>query len=438
MGAGRRIVIATFGSAGDLNPFVALAHALQRQGFRPVIATGGFYREWIESEGLEFAPVRPDVDDLTQRLGMDMTEIARRLARDEGFLFRELVFPYLRRSYDDVVAASEGAAAVVAHSLAFAAQIAAERQRIPLVNIVLSPLFLASAGDPPQSERSLFVRAPRSAVALRYNNALLWSLTQIMAMRSGPVAALRRDLGLPRRRGRALLTGGPAAAATIALASPLLASPQPDHPPNTLIAGHTFRDRFLGADDDLSQELEAFLAAGSAPIVVTLGSLMVRDKVEFYRAAGLGALRAGRRAVLLAADDERAALSIGLPADLFVAGYVRHSRLFPRACAILHHGGVGTSGQALRAGKPQLVVPFFGDQPDNAGRLARLGVARRLDYPRCTVDRMAAEFAALLGGADYVRRAHEIGAVVAREDGAERAANRIAALLEREPAPVGR
>lgn len=437
MATGRKIVIATFGSLGDLNPFVALAHALKRQGSEPVVATSEFYRSWIESEGLGFAPMRPDVDELTERLGMDIGEIARRVTQDDGFMFRELIFPYLRRGYDDVVAASDGAAAIVAHSIAFAAQIAAERLRLPLVNVVLSPLFLMSAHDPPQGEGSPFVRGPRSAPALAYNKAMAWSLTQILGQRAAPIGSLRRELGLPRRRGRALLTGGPSAAATIALASPLLAPPQPDHPRNTFIAGHTFHDRFIDAAAGLPPELDAFLGAGSPPLVVTLGSFVVRDKIDFYCAAGLAARRIGRRAVLLAADEECSALSEGLPADIFVAGYVPHSRLFPRACAIAHHGGSGTSGQALRAGKPQLVIPFLGDQPDNAGRLARLGVARRLPYRRFAVDSAAAELEALFAEESYARRAGELGAIVAREDGAARAAEKIADILERELIDAG-
>lgn len=437
MATARKIVIATFGSLGDLNPFVALAHALKRQGFEPVLATSEFYRGWIEGEGLGFAPMRPDVDEVTERLGMDIGEIAERVSRDDGFMFRELIFPYLRQSCDDVAAAGEGASAIVAHSLAFAAQIAAERLGLPLVNVVLSPLFLFSAHDPPQGERTPFVRAPNSAPALAYNKALAWALTRMLSLRAAPLGRLRRDLGLPRRKGRALLTGGPSVTATIALASPLLAPPQPDHPPNTFIAGHTFHDRFVDATESLPPELEKFLTAGPSPLVVTLGSFVVRDKVEFYRAAGAAARRLRRRAVLLAAEEERAALSEGLPADLFVAGHVPHSLLLPRAAAVAHHGGAGTSGQALRAGKPQLVIPFFGDQPDNAGRLARLGVARRLPFERFSVDRAVAELEALFADEAYASRARELGAIVSREDGAARAAERVAALLTREPAVVG-
>lgn len=433
----RKIVIATFGSLGDLNPFVALAHALKRQGFEPVIATSEFYRGWIEGEGLAFAPMRPDVDELTERLGMDIGEIATRVTQDDGFLFGELIFPYLRHSFDDVALASEGAAAIVAHSFAFAARIAAERLELPLIDVVLSPVFFISAYDPPQGERSPFLRAPRSAPALAYNKALAWSLTHILGLRAAPIAQLRRELGLPPRHGRALLSGGSYAAATIALASPLLAPPQPDHPPNTLIAGHTFHDRFIGAAEGLSPELEAFLCAGAPPIVVTLGSFVLRDKLEFYLAAGLAARRLGRRAVLLVAEEERGSLSEGMPSDMFVAGHVRHSHLFPRASAILHHGGAGTSGQALRAGKPQLVVPVFGDQPDNAGRLTRLGVARRLPYERFSAERIRTELEALFADESYASRARELGASVAHEDGAAKAAEKIAAVSERRSITVG-
>lgn len=434
MARSRRIVIATFGSLGDLNPFVALAHALKRQGFEPMLATSEVYRGWIEGEGSSFAPMRPDLNEVTARLGVDLDEIAKRVVEDDGFLFRELIFPYLRQSYEDVIAAGRGAAAIVAHSLAFSAQIAAERLGLPLVNVVLSPLFLASAHDPPQGEGTPFVRTPRSAPAIAYNRALAWALTQGLSFRAAPLSGLRRDLGLPRRWGRELLTGGPAVTATIALASPLLAPPQPDHPPNTFIAGHTFHDRFTDAVEGLPAELEDFVNAGPPPLVVTLGSFVSRDKVEFYRAAGRAARRVGRRAALLVAEEERASLSEGLPPDLIVAGHVRHSLLFPRACAIVHHGGAGTAGQALRAGKPQLVVPLFGDQPDNAGRLTRLGVARRLPYERFSSDRAVAELEALFADPAYASRAREIGAIVAREDGAARAAERIAALLRREPA----
>lgn len=421
-----KIVIATFGSLGDLNPFVALARALREAGLRPVIATSAAFRATIESEGLDFAPMRPDIDDVLARLGMEMGEIARRVGASDEFLFRELIFPFLRQSYDDVLAACDGAAAVVAHSIAFGAQAAAERARLPLVNAVLSPVFLMSAHDPPA--QAPFVAFPRTRTAIAYNKAVAWSLTQALGLLASPIRRLRREAGLPARSGRALLTNGPYAAGTIALVSPLLVSPQPDHPRDLLIAGHTFHDRF--ADAAFEPELDAFLEAGPPPVAVTLGSFVAHDNLDLYRASAAAARGLGRRAVLLTAEADRAAARETLLApDVFVAGYVPHSRLLPRACAVIHHGGVGTTGQALRAGKPQLVIPFFGDQPDNAARVARLGVGRGLARGRRGASLIARELEALLGDEAKAKRASEIGAIVSREDGAATAAAQIAALL---------
>ncbi|MBG0811360.1 glycosyltransferase [Methylosinus sp. H3A] len=429
MGDGRKIVIATFGSLGDLNPYVALAHALKRIGFRPVLAASAFYRDWIESEGLGFAAVRPDVGELAERFGMDIGVLAERVARDDGFMFRELIFPYLRQSFEDVAAASEGAAAVVAHSLCFSAKLAAERLGLPLFDGVVSPLFLLSAYDPPLGPRSRFVAAPRSGPALAYNKAMAFALTHVLAWQGRPIARLRRELGLPRRRGRALLTGGPHAAATFGLVSPLLAPPQPDHPADLFIVGHTFHDRFTDTAEGLPAALEAFLEAGGPPIVVTLGSFVVRGRSEFYRAVGLAALRLRHRAVLLVADEEREALAEGLPPQLFVAGHVRHSLILPRAAAVVHHGGSGACGQALRAGRPQLVVPVFGDQGDNAARVERLGVGRLLPYDRCSTERLVEELGALFSDDGYARSAREAAGRIGSEDGAAAAAAKIAAFV---------
>lgn len=435
MTANRKILLATFGSLGDLNPFVALAHALKAAGFEPIIATSAAYEPWIREEGFGFAPIGPDVHEVMRRLNMDMGEIARRMTANDDFFFRELIFPFLRPAYDDLLAASKGAAAIVAHSIAFAAHAAAERRRLPLANVFLSPLFFMSAHDPPSGVKAApFVRDPRSIPAIAYNQAVAWGWTRLFGLYAAPIRRLRREAGLPGCSGRALLTGGPSVAATIALVSPLLAPPQPDHPPNALIAGHTFHDRVATANERLGAELEAFIEAGPPPIVVTLGSFVAHDSFEFYRRSAAAAHRLGRRVVLLAADEQRASARAALSAaGAFVAGYVPHSRLFPRACAIVHHGGSGTTGQALRTGKPQLVVPFFADQPDNAARLVRLGVARRLAHGRYTEDRVARELEALLGDETYAARAKEVGALVAREDGAARAARAIADMLERNP-----
>lgn len=426
--SGRKILIATFGSLGDLHPFVALAHALAREGFAPVIATSAAYADYIRGEGLGFVAVRPDADDLTSRLGMDLGQIARKMAEDDRFLFETLIFPHLRESFDDLDAAAADAVAIVSHSLAFAARLVAEARGLPLVTVLLSPLMLFSAEDPPQGSQLPLRLAPASPVGIAWNRALLWSAAHAVALWAAPLRRLRRELGLRPRYGLDLLLGAESSDAVVGLFSPSLAPAWRAQGPRMFVAGHSFHDRFLG-NAALSAELGDFLAAGEAPIVITLGSFVTRARRDFYRDCMEAAARLGRRAVVLAHDDDAPALAEASPRGVFVSAYAPHSKIFPRAAVILHHGGVGTTGQALRAGRPQVVTPFLGDQFDNAARLARLGLARVVDGKTATQDALRDALAALDGG--HAARAQEVAERVREEDGAASAATRIASLLAR-------
>jgi rhamnosyltransferase subunit B len=427
-----KILIATFGSLGDLHPFIALGKALQDEGFAVVVATSRYHRERVEAQGLGFAAVSPDLEELSERLGLDLGGMARRMSEDDGFLFEKLIFPYLHRSYRQLLTEAEGAAAIVAHSIAFSAHATAETLQIPLVLVTLSPMLLFSAYDPPYGTRAPFIPEPQTRASLGYNRALLKVFAGLADLWAAPLRRFRRDLGLPNPGPFALYRGGAPDVATIGLHTPLLAPPRPDHSPNLLIAGHSFHDGAAAMEEEEASRLEAFLAAGEPPLVVTLGSLLVHGCSAYYRACVEAALKLQQRAVLLVGADQLAELRAGAPPCVHVAAYVPHSRLFPRALAIVHHGGAGTSGQALRAGKPQLVTPFLGDQQDNAARLARLGVARTLPGRKVTAEGLARELSALLATPDYARRAGALAPHIAAEDGPAVAARRIAELARRQ------
>lgn len=419
-----KILIATFGSLGDLHPFVALGHALAREGFAPVIATSAAYADYICGEGLGFTPIRPDADDLMRRLGMDLGEMARRMAEDDRFLFDTLIFPHLQESFEDFCAAAEGAVAVVAHSLAFAARVAAEARGLPCVTILLSPLMAYSPDDPPAGSKAPFLTAPVGSLGRLYNRALLWSLSHAIALWAAPLRRLRREAGLRPRHGLDLILGVDSNVANIGLFSPLLAPRQ--EKAWLRVAGHSFHDRYLEGGA-LDPALDAFLNAGEPPIVFTLGSFVARARRDFYLDCIEVTQALGRRAVLLAHEGDVGALAACLPPEVFVAAYAPHSKVFPRACAVVHHGGVGTSGQALRGGRPQLVTPFLGDQFDNAERLRRLGVARVVDGRTATPEIMARELLAL--DFTYHRAAEEKAMRIRGEDGAAVAAQWIADLF---------
>jgi UDP:flavonoid glycosyltransferase YjiC (YdhE family) len=429
--ARRKILIATSGSLGDLHPFVALAHALASEGLEPVVATCAYYRDYILSEGLAFAPIRPDLDDMSRDVSLDLHGIARAMAKEDGFLFRKLIFPYLHQAYEDISAAAEGASLIVAHALAFPAQAVAEKRGLPLANVILSPLLLPSAYDPPDGAFSPYVLAPRNGLSRAYNRFMKAVTARAVWLWAAPLRSFRTQLGLQNQLGAGPFSMGWHADATIALYSPLLAPLQPDHPPGTAIAGHSFHDRHMNSGEELRPALEAFFDAGAPPIVFTLGSFFARDRVDHFRACVDAAQDLGRRAILMLHADDLAELGDEFSKDVMALSYVPHSWLFPRACAVVHHGGVGTSGQAMRSGVPQLVTPVMGDQFDNAARLERLGVARTLVAKKATVASLGNSLSILLTDENYARRARELAPSLEREDGARAAARIISQMLNR-------
>ena len=222
----------------------------------------------------------------------------------------------------------------------------------------------------------------------------------------------------------------------LALFSPVLAKPQPDWPRHTHLTGFPFLDQ---ADLIPPPGLREFLDSGPAPVVFTLGSAAVLCADNFYRESAAAARQIGRRALLLVGKETRNELPGSMTPDIAAFDYAPFSEVFPRACAIVHHGGIGSTGQALRAGKPMMVVPSSHDQPDNAARLVRLGVARTIPSHRYTARRAADLLQRLLSDPRYADAAAEIGRQVQSEDGVASACNLLEELLAaRAPSTAGR
>jgi UDP:flavonoid glycosyltransferase YjiC (YdhE family) len=199
---------------------------------------------------------------------------------------------------------------------------------------------------------------------------------------------------------------------------------QPDFPPGFVIGGFAFYDGDAAADP-LSPKLNDFLERGPPPLVFTLGTSAVHDSSRFVQVAHDAVRQLGERAIMVL--DEQSGHGPGHPAvgDVMITGYVPYSRLFPRAKVIIHHGGIGTTAQALRSGRPQLVTPYFVDQPDNAARIERLGLARVIPHDRWTATRVVHGLQALVADPNPAARAQTVASGISTEDGV-RAAVRIA------------
>ena len=421
---GKRVVITTFGSFGDLNPYLGLALGLKARGHDPAIATAEFYRPFVEAEGVGFRPVRPD------RNLYDIEAVRRsNPGRTPAYLMKELLFPRLQESYEDLSEATRGADMLLTHPLTFAGPLVAEKVSIPWVSTVLAPISFFSAHDFPALP--VF---PRLAVVPRRLGPGAGRALGGLAKRATrhwpePVRRLRTEIGLSPGK-HPIHEGQFSPELVLAMFSRVLAKPQPDWPPNTRITGHVFYDG--SGRDGLSPDLERFLASGPAPVVFTLGTGVVGKGPaadSFYRES-LKAVRILKlRSLFLVGKDPKSRLPVPLPKGVAAVDHAPFSKLFPRAAAVVHQGGIGTIGQVLRSGRPQLVVPFAGDQPDNALRVQRLGSAEVL-YPRqYTAPRAARLLGDLLGESEYARRAGEVAGLVRSEDGVGDACDAIEELF---------
>jgi len=424
-----RIVISTFGSFGDLHPYVAIALELKRRGHTPVIATSEVYREKMNAAGVEFIPVRPDMPAYDQTA--ELLRIIEPIMdpREGGERVMELLLPHLRDIYEDLNAAVDGADLLLTHPLPLLGPIVAQLRKLPWISSVLAPASFLSVYDPivPPQWPGLYHLMRLSPWVGRGVMALAkQKLDKLMQ----PVYDLRAELGLPRGE-QPVLAGQHSPTKVLGLFSKVMAEPQPDWPAQTVVTGFPFYDRrdFFG-ESEIAKGLLEFLDAGPPPIVFTLGSSAFWVARNFYLDSINAAQALGRRALLLI-GHARNLPSSPLPDGVAAFEYAPFSQVLPHACAIVHQGGVGTTGQGLRSGKPVLVLPHAHDQFDNGHRVTRLGCGRVLSRPRYNAETATRELRMLLENPSYREAAARIGEVVRHEQGAVVAADEIESVLAR-------
>lgn len=422
---GKRILLTTYGSLGDLQPYLALGLELQARGHQAVIGTSARYRDRIEALGLEFAAIRPDLPDddaLPELLAKIMD--AR---RGTETVVRDVVLPHVRAAFEDTLQAARGADLLVSHLLTFATPEVGHVLGIPWVTTILQPISLFSVYDPPVlGQYPIFNR-------LRGLGPAFWRIVRQASLRSinswyGQLRTLQREIGSPWL-GKAPMFEILSNDLVLALFSPLFGRPQPDWPPQTVATGFPFFDPPGG--NALQPELQAFLAAGPPPLVFTLGSSAVMTPGDFYGVSVEATQRLGRRAVLLVGREGMAALPAlpPLPPEILSVAYVPHGALFPHAAAVVHQGGIGTTAQAMRAGLPMLVVPFAHDQFDNAHRVEQLGIGLAHSLQKYTAGNVTQALHRLLTNPDFTRRAVRIGEQIRQEDGVGAACDALEKLL---------
>jgi UDP:flavonoid glycosyltransferase YjiC (YdhE family) len=422
-----RVILSNIGTFGDINPLIAIALELKRRGHVPVMAVPALFEAKIRPLGIEFHAVRPDIDPKNTILIEMIYDVKKGTERG----LREFLFPALRQTYDDLLDAAtkpERADLLLLGELNYAGPLVAEVTGIKWASYVLAPLSFFSAFDPPVLP--MYPKLARADKTVPGLGRVVKRLARFVSRKwPQPIYDLRAELGLPAGR-NPLFNAKHSPLLVLALFSRVLGEEQKDWPANTTITGFCYYDSDAG-NAALPEKLVRFLAAGPAPVVFTLGSAAVLAAGDFYESSAQAALQIGVRAVLLIGQDQRNRPKGTLPETICVAEYAPYSALFERSRLVVHQGGVGTTAQCLRAGKPMLIMPYSHDQPDNARRMRRLGVARTIEREDYSPQRAARKLEAMLDDRELAQRSAEVAGMLKDEDGVRSACDALEELYLR-------
>lgn len=408
------IVLSTVGTRGDVQPYVALAKELKARGHNLTIATHADHRELVESNGLAHRAVCGSFRELMEsprgRAWLDSGDNPLRYLKT----FRALFSPYVESWLADWDMALRDADAVLVHS-ASNARIVLETLRTP--RVVISPFASLPSGE-------FHMGVPQIPIVGPALNRMVYAaaLDQFWKLGSGQVESYLASRGAKPFAKSLWREQWERSVPHLHLYSEHVVPRPKDWPACAEVLGYCFLDAPSGWEPP--RRLTAFLAAGPTPIYLGFGS-MTGMRPEQLAQITRDALRETK---------QRAVIGMGWGGlagfedseDVLAVDDVPHEWLFPRVAAVVHHCGAGTTGAALRAGKPSVAVPFFADQPFWARTLHNLGAAPPpLPKRNLNAGRLAQAIKQVTRNGQYAARAAAIGALVRAEAGAARAADRV-------------
>jgi sterol 3beta-glucosyltransferase len=378
------ITIVTVGSRGDVQPYVALGLALAARGHAVTVATHETFRTFVTCRGLGFAPVAGDPRGILAAVATDrwlgsgrrrhLIAAVRHLAWQMRPLADAMLADFWRVSRD--------ADLVVYAALAMPCR----HMGVPSVAAFLQPLH--------KTREHPMIRVLGARVDERLVEWLVWRTF--------------RGTNVPAVYGF----------------SPRVVPRPSDWPAGATVTGYWVLDPEPGWQPPAV--LTDFLASGPPPVAIGFGSMTPRSASRLTKIAVDALCQSGQRGILLGGWG-----SFGdgaLPDTIVAIDECPHEWLFPRTMAVVHHGGSGTTGAALRGGTPSIVVPLGFDQPFWASRVAALGVGPGTISRRgLTPAWLAAAIRRAVADQGMRSRASALGAALRAEQGAETAAS----ILER-------
>jgi rhamnosyltransferase subunit B len=359
-----RIVVTTFGSTGDLNPFIALGVALRSRGHDVVFAVEANFEPQLSLLGFAVHLLTGDQEKALAPFRHQIFNTEQPLASLQ-LLMDHYILPTIPAKVAQLREICQQADLLISVAPQFAASIVAELLHIPFISVILTPSTLPSAWVAAQP-----LPVPLLATLQRLSNRFSWFVGGLFLRQvvDKPINRVRRAFQVPPRS-NLMWTGNLSPQLTILAVSPAFLPRPDDWPESIKITGFCFWDR--PANWQFPETLKAFLHTDKPVVAVTAGSVAPEARalfLSYYQTSIESILACGARALVINAPEttvlpERREEVLHLP-------FVPFSEVFPACAAVIHHGGIGTIAQCLRAGIPSLIVPGGLDQPFNAIRFS--------------------------------------------------------------------
>jgi UDP:flavonoid glycosyltransferase YjiC (YdhE family) len=392
----RKVILATLGSAGDVHPVIALGEEMQRRGHDVVVITAELYGAQVRSAGLNCIGLGT-VEAAQQILaGVDPRNVRQQLRASLGVLYYG-VGPM----YEAIRSQVEPERSLVIHNeICLGAVLAHEKCGVPILTMVLQPFSLRSAFEPLVFHPYIKWVNRLGRTGRRLFISLLHRF--FFDRHVAPVVnAFRATLCLPPVSWRMNPHWWLSSSRILGLWPDWYGSRQPDWPASVALAGFVFHDAEAKGLAGGSQTMTTGDFGDKRPLVLAPGSWVVHGRYLFEAVVGACQLLQMPGVLVTRHADQ---VPERLPGNIRHVEYAPFSELFPRAAAVIHHGGVGTVAQALRAGCPQVCVPLGGDQHDNGARIVRLGAGTVMRQERFNAKRLAAELRPLLNSRSVAER----------------------------------
>lgn len=404
-----RILLAAYGSRGDVQPMVALGKGLQAAGYDVTVAAAVNFGQWIEASGLAFEPFSENMEEVVNSdLGKIWLSNSSQNPRTELTNFRRMAeasAPYIAA---DLLRMADKADLFISGMMTIGSLDAITRTKGQRhMTAWLSPMIPTRSG-------AAGVQAPLPSSTSPLNRWFGYMVEGFLWTVFAEVINLtRKHLGLsPATRSEfiRILNQTPSLGAF----SPLVVPPPPDWGAQHHITGYWFDSAPVSWTPP--KALADFLAAGDAPVYIGFGSMSNNDPAGTTKTLIEALQKAGKRGIL---HSGWAGLHTQtLPESIYGLDFAPHDWLFPQMAAVIHHGGAGTTAAALRAGVPSMIVAHMGDQPYWGRRVHELGVgARPIRRHQLSVDQLAAGIVEMTSNAEMRRRAAELGQKIASENG---------------------